>query len=68
MSTQNGQLPWRRSRRCGNGNCVEAAKGREAVYVRDSKDPAGPWLTFALSTWTAFVDAIKAGNYDPPAE
>ncbi|MEW2384807.1 DUF397 domain-containing protein [Micromonospora sp. NPDC047707] len=49
---------WRKSSRSsGNGgNCVEVADNLPGVVaVRDSKDPAGPALTFAPSAWRAFV-------------
>ncbi|MEU8406123.1 DUF397 domain-containing protein [Micromonospora sp. NPDC048842] len=49
---------WRKSRRSGSsgGNCVEVADNLPGVIgVRDSKDPAGPALTFAPTAWRAFV-------------
>ncbi|MFI7080615.1 DUF397 domain-containing protein [Micromonospora sp. NPDC049903] len=51
---------WRKSTRSGGngGNCVEvAANLPDLVAVRDSKDPAGPALTFSPMAWTAFVQA-----------
>jgi hypothetical protein len=37
-------------------SCVEIATASHAVQVRDSKnDTTGPHLTFASTTWTAFV-------------
>ncbi|MCE6997012.1 DUF397 domain-containing protein [Saccharothrix sp. S26] len=56
---------WRKSSRSntgGNGNCVEVSLAGRAARVRDSKNPAGP--TVALSSWTAFVAAVKNGAYD----
>lgn len=53
---------WRKSTRSGGsgGNCVEVADNLPGVVgVRDSKDPAGPALTFAPSTWAAFVGGVK---------
>ncbi|WP_422734899.1 DUF397 domain-containing protein [Micromonospora sp. WMMD558] len=49
---------WRKS--SGNGgNCVEVADNLPGVVaVRDSKDPAGPALTFASSAWRAFVAQV----------
>ncbi|MFD4660145.1 DUF397 domain-containing protein [Kitasatospora sp. NPDC058444] len=32
------------------------------VPVRDSKDPQGPTLLFSGSSWSAFIDAIRAGE------
>ncbi|MEU5964455.1 DUF397 domain-containing protein [Micromonospora parva] len=49
---------WRKSRRSGSsgGNCVEVADNLPGVIgVRDSKDPAGPALTFGPEAWQAFV-------------
>ena len=44
---------------------MEVADGLPArVAIRDSKDPAGPALTFAPGTWDAFTGAVKSGNYD----
>jgi hypothetical protein len=34
------------------------------VYVRDSKDPAGPALAFAAPGWSAFVAGVRAGEFD----
>ena len=46
------------------GNCVEIAElpsGHRAV--RDSKDLAGPILTFASTEWAAFTVGIRAGEF-----
>jgi hypothetical protein len=88
------------------GNCVEWAHTPAGVYIRDSKNPAGPelfatytewsgllakaltgaghpWITqdpagvsirqggcqlrFSLDEWSAFVQAIRAGECKPVA-
>jgi hypothetical protein len=54
---------WHKSSRSNGtgGNCVEVAgnlPGR--VAVRDSKDPAGPALTFDPYAWRAFVGTLPA--------
>jgi hypothetical protein len=52
------------SRSTGTGNCVEVAglpDGHRAV--RDSKDPAGPALTFTSGGWTAFTAGLRAGEF-----
>ncbi|SCG63763.1 DUF397 domain-containing protein [Micromonospora inositola] len=43
--------------RSGNGGaCVEVADNLPGVVaVRDSKDPAGPALTFTPAAWRTFV-------------
>ncbi|MFE9919141.1 DUF397 domain-containing protein [Micromonospora sp. NPDC005553] len=54
---------WRKSRRSGSsgGNCVEVADNLPGVVgVRDSKDTAGPALTFGPAAWRAFVAQVGA--------
>ena len=55
---------WRKSSYSG-GNCVEiAVLADDSRAVRDSKDPEGPKLVFALATWRAFAAAVKGGALD----
>lgn len=52
---------WRKSTRSNGsgGNCVEVAGNLPGVVaVRDSKDPAGPVLTFGPDAWRAFVTRL----------
>ncbi|WP_341720881.1 DUF397 domain-containing protein [Micromonospora sp. FIMYZ51] len=52
---------WRKSTKSGGngGNCVEVADNlSDVVAVRDSKDPAGPVLTFGPVAWRAFLTRI----------
>lgn len=52
---------WRKSTRStpNGGNCVEVADNTpDRVLVRDSKDRAGPTLTFAPAAWSAFVATV----------
>lgn len=48
---------WRKSSYSneGDGNCVEVASGMVKVGVRDSKNVAGPTLTFPLTAWKDFL-------------
>ncbi|OUC91338.1 DUF397 domain-containing protein [Streptosporangium minutum] len=70
---------WRKSSFSGNngGDCVEVAElkdvvggpGHKAVHanliaVRDSKDPDGPKLFFTPAEWDAFVNGVKASEFD----
>jgi hypothetical protein len=58
-------VTWRTSTRSGaNGNCVEVAKLRDAVAVRDSKHPTGPALVFTPNDWAAFISEVKEGEFD----
>ncbi|MER7458460.1 DUF397 domain-containing protein [Micromonospora sp. NPDC126480] len=53
---------WRKSTRSNTqgGDCVEVADNLPGVVaVRDSKDPAGPALTFDPVAWKAFVSHAK---------
>jgi len=57
---------WRKSSHSmGNGGqCVEVAGNiPNVVAVRDSKDPAGPRLTFSRADWGAFTDGVKNGEF-----
>ena len=54
---------WRKSTRSGGngGDCVEVADNLpNLVAVRDSKDPTGPLLAFAVHSWSNFIDALQA--------
>ncbi|MFH9227322.1 DUF397 domain-containing protein [Streptomyces lydicus] len=54
---------WRKSSYSGSseGSCVEVLDGHPAgVPVRDSKDPHGPALLFAVGAWRAFIVSVKA--------
>ncbi|HZN18252.1 MAG TPA: DUF397 domain-containing protein [Micromonosporaceae bacterium] len=54
------------TRSSGTGQCVEVARVGDAIAVRDSKNPAGPRLTFTAGAWAEFVRAVKAGHADLP--
>ncbi|MFC6021867.1 DUF397 domain-containing protein [Plantactinospora solaniradicis] len=55
---------WIKSTRSGNnGACVQVRDQHVAVGVRDSKDPAGPVLTFGPAAWDAFSTGIKGGKF-----
>ena len=58
---------WRKASRSSSngGNCVEVARNlRDAVAVRDSKNPDGPVLTVAPAGWRNFIADVKAGRRD----
>lgn len=47
---------WKKSTRSGQGDCVEVATNLpDLVAVRDSKDQAGPTLTFPHQEWRHFL-------------
>ncbi|MER6305392.1 DUF397 domain-containing protein [Streptomyces sp. NPDC001739] len=49
------------------GQCLEftraLAQPQGLVPVRDSKAPNGPALVFPTHNWTAFISAIKQGQF-----
>jgi len=50
---------WRKSSHSDSGSCVEVADNLPGrVLVRDSKDQAGPVLTFSPEAWSAFVATV----------
>ncbi len=59
------ELAWFKSSYSSNGgNCIEVSSdipGR--VPVRDSKDPQGPALVFPVDAWSAFVSAVRGGEF-----
>ncbi|WP_308169553.1 DUF397 domain-containing protein [Acrocarpospora catenulata] len=59
------EADWRKSRYSINGNCVEFARLDAAhVGIRDSKDRDGAVLIFAVSEWAAFINGVKAGEFE----
>lgn len=56
---------WRKSTYSANEvKCVEFAEGQDGCTVRDSKDPAGPELSFTADQWSAFTASVRAGLFD----
>ncbi|MBG0827362.1 DUF397 domain-containing protein [Planomonospora sp. ID67723] len=48
-----------------NNECVEVARSTGGpVFVRDSKDPAGPVLAFAPGEWRAFLAGVRNAEFD----
>lgn len=60
------QPMWRKSRRSdAESACVEiTALNSQVVAVRDSKNPAGPVLTFPARHWRGLLADIRAGARD----
>lgn len=65
MTLQQNALTWRKSTRSGAaGHCVEIASAASAVFVRDSKDVAGPVLEFGTRDWARFLAGVRDGVFD----
>lgn len=65
--SERADIAWRKSTISqGSGDCVEIALTPEAVFVRNSRYPRGPMLSFSLSEWTAFLMGAQRGEFDAP--
>lgn len=53
---------WHKASRSNITDCVEVMERDSKVHVRDSKNTAGPWLSFTSASWSAFLTAVKAGS------
>jgi hypothetical protein len=56
-------LHWRRSSWCESSQCVEVALVGSDVLLRDSKN-SDQVLRVARTDWTAFVEGVRAGEFD----
>ncbi|WP_406494298.1 DUF397 domain-containing protein [Streptomyces sp. NBC_00846] len=57
---------WRKSSYSSsqNDSCVEVLDGHPSgVPVRDSKTPHGPALVVPAPDWSAFITAVKSGEF-----
>lgn len=58
------KLKWRKAQSSvNNGACVEVAHADSLVAVRDSKNPAGPVLTYTRHEWAIFLENAKKGVF-----
>lgn len=56
---------WTRSTRCETNTCVDVARTEDEVRVRQGNlGIYGPQLRFTRDEWRAFVDGVKAGQFD----
>lgn len=67
MDTSLSRAVWHKSSYSNGsgGDCVEVARNLpRIVAVRDSKDRSGPRLAVSQQAWSAFLQAIKHGEFD----
>lgn len=57
---------WRKSSFSATSECVEVRHWRDAVQVRDSKNPRGANLNFTQGEWRAFLRGANSGEFDLP--
>lgn len=55
---------WRTSTWSQDTNCVEVAYSGGEVRVRDTKNRAAAMVSVKPEDWRAFVDGVKAGEFD----
>ena len=60
---------WQQSPRCDiNGSCVQISRlGPGVIGLRDSKQDAGPVLSFTPAELAAFAESWVAGEFDVEA-
>lgn len=63
VEQQDREPLWRKSARCSSAACVEVAKNDGTYLIRDSKNPAGPTLSFSQEEWEAFTAGMVAGDF-----
>lgn len=66
QASQLDRAVWRKSHHSNpSGNCVELAELPDGgVAIRNSRDPAGPALTYSRAEVTAFLRGAKDGEFD----
>jgi hypothetical protein len=45
-------------------NCVEVRLVEGGVETRNSNNPHGPSVTYTTAEWAAFLDGVKAAEFD----
>lgn len=56
---------WQKSSVSGaNLDCVQVTCANEHVWVRDSKNPLGPFLGFTRDGWAAFLVGVQRDEFD----
>lgn len=58
------EITWRTSSFTDGVQCVEVAMIGEEIAVRDTKDREGATLNFTRGEMRAFIQGVKAGEFD----
>ena len=59
-----GDLDWRVSRTCDNGQCIKVARAGELVVIGNTTRPEGPVSEFTVDEWRHFLAGVKLGDFD----
>ena len=59
-----GDLDWRVSRTCDNGQCIKVARAGELVVIGNTTKPEGPVSEFTVDEWRHFLAGVKLGDFD----
>lgn len=57
-------LTWRTALNCNGGACVQVAATEHGILLGNSRQPAGPALSYTPDEWHEFVAGIKNGDFD----
>ena len=57
-------LAFRTASFCGGGECIQVAQRDGMIVLRDSTQPYGAMLHYAVGDWSSFVRNIKSGGLD----
>jgi hypothetical protein len=55
---------WKTAVMSGRANCVQIAQCDDMVMIADSKNAAGPFLSYTAQEWHAFLDGARKGEFD----
>lgn len=58
-------MDWRVSSFCSAGGCVEVRGAEDGmIELRDSKNPDAGVMRYTPEEWDAFLDGVRAGEFD----
>ena len=57
-------IPWRKAAKSAATNCIKVARRNGIIVIGDTKNPAGPVLSYSRDKFDAFLDGAKKGEFD----
>lgn len=64
IDTDRNTLAWRTATRSEVSNCVEVARYKELIAVRNSKRPEAELILYTQAEFSAFLDGARKGEFD----